>query len=706
MDDFLYKLKNIDNIDDALIYFNDNVASTLLIQKALKFCIDAHTNQYRKSGEPYVVHPILVATLTSYFFNNETMILSALLHDIVEDTKYTLSYIKQEYGSDVSYIVDGLTKITVIKDTNVINKDDKLIKSAHTFKKLLTASITDTRVLIIKIFDRVHNMLTLDPLSQEKQKRISEETLVVYAPIAHKLGMNKIKNILEDLAFYYLYPNEYNKIDKFIEDNKSLIYTKFDNFVLKIDQLINENNNNIQISSRRKHHYSIYLKMQRKGITIGEVLDICAIRIITDTKLDCYNILGKIHINYRPLISRFKDYIAVAKENGYQTIHTTVFYDTQIFEIQIRTKQMHQVAEFGLASHWKYKEKENTKPILNWINTIENDNDNVEEFYKDTKENLLCDDIIVYSPRGDIFTLPRGSTVYDYAYLIHSDIGNMAQDCYINNVKKPLLELLKNGDLVSINLSNHIIYRCSWMKFVKTAKAKKNIKLSCLHRIKEIEKHTSKNIINTIFYKYKQNILDNTTIEKMDTICNNLDSLRNVKFQLQNMIKDNDGFLARFKIYNTTLKKYIFDNIILYSNHKISKISFDHCCHPKLGDEIVAFKNKNSVIIHHKMCDKGYDLIFNNNKMVYCQWNDNKYFGYSMVLSIQNKKGELAKLLNHLSNKEAIILSIDFRRDERSHIQYCTIDLEIKDSDIENVRKIVSKMASIIELNSIKDAYK
>jgi len=706
--DFLNKIKQINSVENAINILKESIPLTIKINEALELSITAHSSQFRKSGEPYVVHPILVAAITANFSKDESMVIAALLHDVIEDTNYEIEYIIEHFGNDVAHIVEGLTKITEIRDNEITVKDERLIKTALTFRKMLIASTDDVRVLVVKLFDRTHNMLTLDALNNSKQKRISEETLLVYAPIAHRLGMSFIKNTLEDLSFYYLYPEEYKKIDNYIITHQAKIQDTFDNFVEIINNLVNPNNENkIKIFSRIKHYYSIYLKTQRKGISIDEVLDLFAIRIITDDSLDCYNILGKIHTNYKPLIARFKDYIAIAKDNGYQTIHTTVFYNTKIFEIQIRTKDMHHVAEYGVAAHWKYKNgNAKSSANLDWLHTLEVNTENIKEFYDDTKQNLFSEEIIVYSPKGNIFTLPRESTAYDFAYLIHTDIGNNAIDCYINTVKKPLLTQLKSGDIISINIGKSEIARCSWFDMVKTTKAKKSIKLICQNRIKIIDKLIGKNIINTIFSKYKQNILDSIEVNKLEKITSTLDHLKNTKKNILNVIKKEDGLLARFKLFNTKFKEQIFDNIMVYSNFTISNVSFDHCCHPKQGDDIIAFKEKKDIIIHHKMCENAFSIMKNNKEMVFVKWSEDKYYTYKMVLSLQNKKGELAKLLNHLSNHDALILSIDFRRDESTHIQYCTLDMQIKNPSKEQVKKIVSKKAKVVECYSSIDAYK
>ncbi len=711
MEKYLSSIKPINSIEGAIEALQESIEITPLIKQAIEFCIEAHKTQFRKSGEPYVVHPILVAAITAHYSSDESMVLAALLHDIVEDTSYSLDDITHLFGVDVANIVDGLTKITVIRDHELTHskETDKLLKSAMTFRKMLIASIEDVRVLLVKLFDRTHNMLTLDALTPEKQIRISEETLVVYAPIAHRLGMSAIKNRLEDLSFYYIYPNEYKKIDEYIQNYQERIQNAFTQFIDNVhDVLGNEFKDKIVIYSRMKHYYSIYLKIQRKGVTIDEVLDLLAIRIIADTPLECYKILGYIHTTYMPLISRFKDYIAIPKENGYQTIHTTVFHNTKIFEIQIRTHDMHKIAEFGVAAHWKYKNGQTNlkEPNLNWLHTLEMDNDNIEEFYDETKKELFYEEIMVYSPKGEIFKMPRGSCAYDFAFLIHTDLGNKATDCYINKVKKPLITELRSGDIVSINKGDDIVVRCSWLSIVQTSKAKKGIKLLCHNRHKQINVLNGKNIVNSIFSRYTNTILDKYPQPKIYKVVDNLDHLKHLKKTIEMTIRNELGLFARMKVQQVNLKEYKFENLMFYSNFSLQSCSFDHCCHPKLNDEIVAFREGKDVLVHHKMCENAYNMMLEKKPMVYCRWSDDKYYVYKMVVSLKNVKGELARLLTHLSNHDATILFIEYGKDRHSYVQYCTIDFEIKNNNSEKIKKIVNQKAKIIEFYSGDDAYK
>ncbi|QKJ22233.1 RelA/SpoT family protein [Poseidonibacter lekithochrous] len=713
MDPFIHKIQNINTVEEALEELRNQTTITPKLQDLISFIIEAHEGQYRKSGEPYCVHPILVACITAHFSQDEPIIATALLHDVVEDTNFSLDYIEQRWGNDIAHMVDGLTKIVEIRENEFIpsssNNDSKLISSALTFRKMLIASIDDVRVLVVKLCDRLHNMLTLSALPANKQKRIAEETLVVYVPIANRLGISTLKNTLEDLAFFYIYPNEYKKIDTFLKEQQHAIQLTFNNFISTTKSLLEKNGfdlEKIKIYSRIKHHYSIYLKLQRKGISIDEVLDLFAIRILVEDDIDCYKVLGFIHLEYKPLISRFKDYVATPKENGYQTIHTTVFCNSKIYEIQIRSFEMNKVAEFGIAAHWKYKSGAKQTTNLNWLKSLEFSNENVEEFYQETKDDLHGEDIVVYSPKGETFSLPLGSTAYDFAYAVHTDIGKKATTCYINKIKKPLLTELKSTDIVSVETSEEEIARCSWYDMVKTSRAKKQIRLLCAHRQKEIDVMYGKNIIDTIFSRYHNEISKKHEIDTPYKIPQILDYFKHVKQTIEKKIVRDRGIMTRFKILTSKVKEFKFDNILIYSNFSINSVSFDHCCHPKFGDDIVAFRNGNEAIIHHKMCDKAYDKIRTKHQMLFCKWTKDTLYQYKMVVSLPNTKGELARLLTYMSQYAGYILSVDYGRQKHSYRQYCDIEFEINKSNIDEVRKLVEKKVKVIEFFSKKDAYK
>jgi len=710
MDPYIHKIQRINTITGAFAELTSQIEITPRLKEIVDFTIQAHEGQYRKSGEPYCVHPLLVASITAHFSAEEPIVAAALLHDVVEDTKYELDFVSNKWGEDIAHIVDGLTKIDEIRENELLpsTSNKKLITSALSFRKMLIASIDDPRVLVVKLCDRLHNMLTLSALPENKQFRIAEETLVVYVPIAHRLGISTIKNELEDLAFFYIYPKEYKKIDDFMKEHQQSIQVSFNQFISSTKILLEKNGydeSKIKIFSRVKHYYSIYMKMQRKGVTIDEVLDLMAIRILVEKEIDCYNVLGHIHLEYKPLISRFKDYVATPKENGYQTIHSTVFYNSKIHEVQIRTFEMNKVAEYGIAAHWKYKSGVKHSPNLNWLKALEYTNENIEEFYSEAKEDLYSEDMVIYSPRGDTFTLPRNATAYDYAYMIHTDVGNRAIDCFINKVRKPLLTELQSSDIVSINTTDHNIPRCSWIDMVKTNRAKKQIKILCTQREKEINEQSGKNILNTIFAKYKPNIVDVYSIEHLNKVPLLLDFLKHTKKLIEKKIQENMSFVARFKMPTTKIKEYKFENILLYSNYSIHAITFEHCCHPKFGDDIVAFKEGNKAVIHHKMCEKAFKKIKSEKEMFFCKWIESKLYQYKMVVSLPNTKGELARLLSYMSQYEGYILSVSYGRESHSYIQYCDIEFEINKKNRDEVRKIIEQKVKVIEFFSKKDAY-
>ena len=710
MDPFIQKIQSVNDLDAAINFLKSEAIITPKLEEIIAFTIEAHKGQYRKSGEPYAVHPILVATVASRFSKDEDIIATALLHDVVEDTKYSLEFVSNKWGEDIAHMVDGLTKIDEIRETELPPSDSstKLISSAMTFRKMLIASIDDVRVLVVKLCDRLHNMLTLSALPENKQQRIAEETLVVYVPIAHRLGISTVKNHLEDLAFFYLYPSEYEKIDNFIKEHQHSMQLTFNKFISSTTKVLEKNEidlNKVQIFSRIKHYYSIYLKMQRKGVSMDEVLDLFAIRILVEKDIDCYKVLGYLHLEYKPLISRFKDYVSNPKENGYQTIHTTVFSNSKIYEVQIRTFEMNKVAEYGIAAHWMYKTGVKQQPNLNWLKSLEFSNDNVEEFYANTKEDLYSEEIVVYSPQGDTFNLPRSSTAYDFAYAVHTDVGKNAIECYINKVKKPLLTELHSSDIVAIKTGDHAMARCSWIDMVKTSRAKKQIRMLCSQRVKEIDELTGRNIINTVFTKIIPDVADRYKVDSLHKIPLIIDYFKHVKHQIEKNIIKYQGIVARFKIYTSKIKKFKFDNMLVYSNFSISSVSFDHCCHPKFGDEIVAFKEGHKAVIHHKMCDKAYKKIVSNEEMLFCKWTKDTLYKYKMVVSLPNTKGELARLLIYMSQYEGYILSVEYGRENHSYRQYCDIEFELNNSNIEEVRKIIEKKAKVIEFFSKKDAY-
>jgi len=684
------------------------------IEKALNFCIFYHQGQYRKSGEEYAVHPILVAYIIAYFGGDKEMIIASLLHDVVEDTECTIDKLKSEFSESVANLVEGLTKIVEIRDENLISStsEDRLAKSALSFRKMLVASIKDVRVLVIKLCDRLHNMLTIDALREDKRKRIAEETLMVYAPIAHRLGISTIKNILEDISFAIVLPKEYEKIDKYLKEHTQQLQLKLNHFISKVHNLLINNDfmdGSFELEKRIKHYYSIYLKMQRKGISIEEVLDLLAIRILVKKPLDCYKALGVIHLNFSPLISRFKDYVAVPKENGYQTIHTTVFDDKSIIEAQIRTFSMHKTAEFGLAAHWKYKES-GLSPKLEWLEDLkstQNSNEDVQEFYEYAKNDLYSEDISVFSPRGDIFTLPRGVTALDFAYVVHTEIGNKTKAIYVNKQKVPLLTKLKNGDIVNVVVGNKPIYRCSWINSLKTSKARNAISLSCRQKIRELNKKIAVNILSTIFHVKSKRLLawlrKEKFYKKMDKIAIDSQFLKDVVVVLSKYSKSDKMFFPILKIGQHKIKKQKFDHLVFYADFNISNVLFNYCCNPKIGDDIVAFKKGSTVTIHHKLCEKAIEMIENDQSMVFVKWARELPNKTKIIVNLENKRGTLATFLTFLAKIGINVISIELENDEDQLADYFELIVEIPSANYDKIQKQLKNKYKTIEFFNMND---
>ncbi|KYJ87419.1 RelA/SpoT family protein [Sulfurovum riftiae] len=715
MDAFLSKAKSIHSIEEAKALLWEQVPnphpSTL---KALELAMTAHDGQKRKSGEPYIVHPILVAAITAAFSNDETMVQAALLHDVVEDTSFDIEDLREEFGDDVAHLVEGLTKIVELRYEELApsGSDERLINSALTFRKMLIASIKDIRVLVIKLCDRLHNMLTLDALSPQKQKRIAEETLVVYAPIAHRLGISRLKNSLEDLSFFYIYPDDYKKIDTYIRSNAQNLQFKLNAFIGNVKDTMYKDgflDKDFEIIGRVKHYYSIYLKMHRKGVSIDEVLDLLAIRIIVKEPIECYRVLGLMHLNFTPLISRFKDYIAVPKENGYKTIHTTLFDEEGIVEAQIRTEEMHRLAEYGVAAHWKYKDGGDSVN-LEWLESLHYQNESVEEFYELAKSDLFSEDITVFSPKGDYFTLPKGSVALDFAYAIHSEVGANATGALVNKHKSSLLTVLKNGDIVKILKDDEPHLHCSWIDTVKTSKAKEGIRSHCRARIKETDTLSAYNILGTLFSRHPDKI--KLLIQRM----NLQDSIHKLPSQLsyyKDVIHKVAEYMGEKEVRFWELLKRGYkkpklkeiEHFRFYTNKPLDGVEFDYCCHPKVGDQIVAFYKDSKAIIHHKLCKHAYAKIKAGEEMVYVNWRSSKMSRYRLIISLQNQKGALADMLMKLTQLDLNVISIELGIQSSESAEYCQLEVESSESKKNQLEERLAQRFKLIDIISLDDAY-
>ena len=715
MDNFLKRVQDIRTTKEAEIFLWEQISEPLeSTRKAMALATDAHSHQARKSGEPYIVHPILVAAITAQFSNDETMVQAALLHDVVEDTDYTIEALESIFGTDVAHMVEGLTKIVEMRDDELVSSssNERLMNSALTFRKMLIASIKDIRILVIKLCDRLHNMLTLEALSSEKKKRIAEESLVVYAPIAHRLGISRLKNYLEDLSFYYIYPDEYAAIDNYMKDNAQNLQFKLNAFIQRVTHTMHEDGfseGSFEVFGRIKHYYSIHLKMQRKGVSIDEVLDLLALRIIVKDAIECYRVLGLLHIGFTPLISRFKDYIAVPKENGYKTIHTTLFKEEGIVEAQIRTVEMHRLAEYGVAAHWLYKEG-NASVNLEWLESLNYQNESVEDFYELAKFDLFSEDIIVFTPKGDYFTLPKDSVVLDFAYAIHSEVGDYAKAALVNKHKSSLLTRLKNGDIVNIVKDNKEHLHCSWMNTVKTSKARDGIRALCNTRMKENDTDSAYNMLATLFGQSSEDmahiINELSLFDSIYKASEHLDNFKEVIHQVADYMGEKELRFWSFmkKGYKKPLLKEL-EHFKFFTNRPIESVEFDYCCHPKVGDQIVAFFKDSKAIIHHKLCKNAYSKILEKHEMLYVNWSSEKLSKYRLIMSLQNQKGVLAGLFAKLSELDLNVHSIELGIQNSESAEYCQIEVESSESKKSIIEQKISQKFKLIEMISLDDAY-
>jgi len=463
---------------------NNPKVDTTMLELAFEFAQKAHLSQKRKNGEPYIQHCLHTAFVLAQIKADLDTVIAGMLHDIPEDTEYTLSDIEKNFGKEVANLVEGITKLSKIKYRGIERYRESL-------RKMFLAMARDLRVILIKFADRLHNLRTLESLSPEKRLRIAQETLEIYAPIAGLLGIWRLKWQMEDICFKFLYPEDYKKLEYKYEVEKKFEHNQY---IQKVKNVLNtkikETNINYEISSRFKHLYSIWQKMQKRDRKFDEIYDVFAMRIIVSNVADCYKVLGIIHSLWKPKPGRFKDYIAVPKPNGYRSLHTTIFGpEGKAFEFQIRTQEMDDEAKYGISAHWYYKNKQSAERELRkhpiWIKEvlkIQRETENTHDFIKQIKFDVFRDRIFVFTPKGDVFDLPEGATPIDFAYAVHTDIGNQAVGALVNDKIAALDQPLKNGDLVEIiTEKKRKGPNRDWLKFVKTTTARNKIKQHLKH---------------------------------------------------------------------------------------------------------------------------------------------------------------------------------------------------------------------------------
>ena len=711
----------IDDLINKFKEYNDNKEDEELIRRAYDYAEKKHFGQKRISGDDYILHPLNVALILTEISADAPCMAAALMHDTIEDSDATKEEIEELFGSEIALLVDGVTKI------NKINFSTDTEASAAYQRKILVGLSEDVRVIIIKLADRLHNMRTLHVLSEEKQKRKAKETLEILTPVAHRLGIYKIKSELEDLSLRYLKPEAYFDIVERLNQKKTERDEAVGKMLNEVSNLLHEHNINHEIKGRSKSIYSIYNKMC-KGKKFDDIYDILALRVFVDTKQDCYLALGLIHSKYKPVPKRFKDYIAMPKTNLYQSLHTTVFgIDGELFEIQIRTYEMNKIAEYGIASHWSYKSGINgakaakdkmEQKLQIFRNIIELNEDSVtpEEFISSVKKDILSNDTIyVYTPKGDVVELPKESTPVDFAYKVHSEVGDRIVGALVNDNIVPLDYKLSTGDIIKVNTNNASKPSKDWLNFVVTNGAKNKIRAyySKLEKDENIEK--GRELLEKELRKEDisiNNFLSNKNIDiilgelKLKDIDDLYVAINIGKYTPSSIIKiinkkEESTKDITTKINETTYyKEEALKNDVLVEGMKEIKASLSGCCKPLPGDNIIGYITRGSgITVHRTSCRHILDT---EERLINVKWNENITKKYpSDIIIYTNAYDNLLDIITKASTNNITIDSISTINKSEYKVYSITVLVENKEklekylNDLLNL-KFVQKVERLI----------
>lgn len=640
-----YRNITIEDLIEKVKTYNTNEKDIELINKAFDYAYKKHFGQKRISGDDYITHPLNVAMILTDINADATCLAAALLHDTIEDSDSTKEEVTKLFGADVALLVDGVTKINRLHFSNAGEQ------MAANQRKILVGLSEDVRVIIIKLADRLHNMRTLYVMPEERQKKKARETLEILTPVADRLGINKIKSELEDLSLRYLKPDVYFDIVEKLNAKKTEMDEDVNDMLKEVSSLLNEHNIKHEIFGRSKSIYSIYKKLD-KGKKFNDIYDILALRVLVDTEQECYLALGLIHSKYKPVPNRFKDYIAMPKTNLYQSLHTTVFgVDGKLFEIQLRTYEMHKIAEYGIASHWSYKAHGSVKTvkdsmeaklqIFRSIMELNEESDTPEEFISSIKQDVLNNNsIYVYTPKGDVLELPAGATPVDFAYKVHSEVGNTLVGAIVNENIVPLDYQLKTGDIIKVNTNKSSKGpNKDWLNFVITSQAKNKIKSFYSKLDKDENLNKGQEILTNELRKNNLPVHESLTGEKLDTILEelNLKTLNELymlvgtsKVTPQSVVKiltKEEKIDITSKINESNNKPIINKNDILVEGLDDIKVNLSGCCKPIPGDKIIGYITKGSgITVHRAICQNIADL---GERLVSVKWNNDlskKYF--------------------------------------------------------------------------------
>lgn len=712
----------------AMIEEYNPLCDVQLIIRAYNFAENAHQGQYRKSGERYFIHPVEVAKILIELKLDSSTIAAALLHDVLEDTDYDYNKLKSEFGEEIVELVEGVTKLTRL------NFQSKEERQAENFRKMFVAMAKDIRVILIKLADRLHNMRTLKYQSDDKKREISMETLEIYAPIAHRLGISRIKWELEDLCLRYIDPNGYYDLVEKVAIKRNDREAFINEVMSQLGKKLQEFSIEGEISGRPKHFYSIYRKMVYQNKTFDEIFDFLAVRVIVDSIKDCYGVLGVVHTLWKPIPGRFKDYIAMPKPNMYQSLHTTIIGPKgEPVEIQIRTFEMHQIAEYGIAAHWKYKEGKTLdshfgfNDKLSWLGQmmeLEKETNDSKEFMESLKVDLFTNEVFVFTPKGAVINLPAGSTPVDFAYKIHSDIGNKCVGAKVDGRIVPLDYKLKNGNIIEVlTSSNSNGPSRDWLKIVKSSQAKTKIRQWFKKERREENVEKGREILErevrrqgfTMAEALNPKLL--ISIGKRLGLSSEEDLYAAVGYGGITLTQ----ILPKIKevVKKEAVKKEILPELTEKETHLQQKnqenrgktnkqsqgvtvkgidnimVRFSRCCNPVPGDEIVGYITRGrGVSVHRKDCPNLLDATEVADRLIDVEWDTTKPLAFQAEIQIRSadRKGLLSEITRILSDSKHTVNALNARTNKE---RMAILNLTIEINDIEELDKLMQKFRNL-----------